>query len=101
MRGPLIAGYLLTALLYANALWSPHTGVGESLVAWTTFTKLCLTEFLTMHAATLLGALVLADAIDPGAASFGSIFWALLAGYAALALGAYLMHRSHRALIGF
>jgi len=101
MRQIIAAGYAFTALLYLAAWWNPSGEARQGLVQWVSFTKLCLAEFLSLHAATLLGALVLANVLGDTDQELGPIFWAMLGFYALLAVGGYLFHRSHRALIGF
>lgn len=56
MRTYFVAGYALSALLYLAAWANPSLPAVEGLVDWVAFTKLPLTEFLTLHAASLLGA---------------------------------------------
>jgi len=101
MRNVIIAGYLASALLYLAAWANPRGDIRSGLVDWVSFTKLALAEFLSLHAATLLSALVLATRVGQSDQDLRLVFWALFAFYALLAIGAYLFHRSHRALVGF
>src|ERR1051325_1601261 len=101
MRNVIIAGYLASALLYLAAWVNPRGGIRRGLVDWVSFTKLALAEFLSLHAATLLSALVLATRLGESDQDLRLFFWAVFAFYALLAIGAYLFHRSHRALVGF
>lgn len=100
MKAIVVGGYALTAAFYALTWWNPSGGLRNDLLQWVSFSQLCLAEFLSVHAATLLGALVLvrhSDSSEP----LDVIFWAVAAFYALMAAGAYLMHRSHRALVSF
>ena len=94
-----VGGYAVSAFLFLLAWWNPEFGLRNGLIQWVSFTKLALAEFLSLHAATMLGAIVLAGKIAPGQDEIGPIFWVMLAAYVAFALGGYLFHRSHRALI--
>jgi len=100
MKAFVVGGYALTAVFYLLTWWRPSGGLRNDLLQWVSFSRLCLAEFLSVHAATLLGAVVfvrLSEKSEP----FDAIFWVLAAFYGLLALGAYLMHRSHRALFSF
>jgi hypothetical protein len=102
MRTIVAAGYAFTALLYAWAWLAPSGKTSRGLIEWVSFSRLPLAEFLSLHAATLLGAFLLVNETERGRDEpLGMIFWALLAFYALLAVGAYLFHRSHRVLLGF
>lgn len=96
-----IGGYAVSAALYFLAWLSPASGAGPGLLKWVAFDKLCLAEFLSIHAATLLAAVTMARASGEKGGNFPLIFWALLAFYAAMAGGAYLFHRSAQILVGF
>ena len=101
MRNYFVAGYAFSAFLYFLAWLYPTLGVVEGLVDWVSFTKLALTEFLTLHAATLLGAVVFASASTPDDPTFKTVFYAVAGFYVLMGAGAFLFHRSHKALIGF
>lgn len=101
MRNYLVAGYVLSAFLYFLACLVPRLGAVEGLVDWVSFAKLALTEFLTLHAATLLGAVVFASASTPDDPTFRTIFYAVAGFYVLMGAGAFLFHRSHKALVGF
>jgi hypothetical protein len=96
-----VLGYVVSALLYFSAWLVPAWGAGPGLMKWVAFDKICLAEFLSIHAATLLAAVSLARASGEPGANFSILFWGLLAFYAAMAGGAYLFHRSFEILIGF
>jgi hypothetical protein len=98
MKHFVIIGYALSAALYLAAWWNPAFGAKNGLIQWVSFSRLALAEFLSLHAATLLGAIVLAGKLEPNSAELGPIFWVMLAAYGAFALMGYLFHRSHRAL---
>jgi hypothetical protein len=101
MRDYFVAGYALSAFLYFLAWLNPSLGVVEGLVDWVSFTRLPLTEFLTLHAATLLGAVVFASASSPDDPTFKTIFYSIAGFYVLMGAGAFLFHRSHKALVGF
>src|ERR1051325_1796690 len=101
MRSYLVAGYLVTASLYLLAWFRPDAGYGRALLDWVSFTKLPLTEFLTLHAATSLAAFVMATHAEPNRPEFRTIFWVVSAFYGLLAIGAYFFHGNKRALVGF
>jgi len=101
MQSLVVAGYVLSALLYASVWLNPSGGLRNDMLQWVSMPKLGLTEFLSVHAATLLGAVVLAGTEDRAGDPFPTIFWALAAFYAALAVGAWMFHKSRRALVGF
>ncbi len=96
-----VLGYAVSAALYFGAWLAPAWGAGPGLIKWVAFDKICLAEFLSIHAATLLGAVSMARASDEPGANFSLLFWGLLAFYAAMAGGAYLFHRSFQILAGF
>ncbi len=96
-----VGGYLVSALFYASVLVNPTGGLRSGLLSWVSMNRLGLTEFLSVHAATMLGAFVLVNAEDKSGEPFGAIFWVLAAFYAAMAIGAWSFHRSSRALAGF
>lgn len=96
-----VIGYVASAVLYFGAWLNPAWGMGPGLMKWVAFEKICLAEFLSIHAATLLAAVTMARASGEKGANFSMIFWALLLFYAAMAGGAYLFHRSFEALAGF
>jgi hypothetical protein len=96
-----VVGYVVSAGLYLAAWVSPASGASPGLVKWVAADKLCLAEFLSIHAATLLAAVTLVRASGDEGASFPMIFWWLLVFYAVLAGGAYLFHRSGQVLVGF
>lgn len=95
------AGYAVTALMYFSAWLRPQSRFGEKLVRWVAFEKLCLTEFLSCHAVTLLAGTAMAMEMDGGSKEFTRIYWVLLVFYFVLGSAAYLFHRDNRALIGF
>ena len=101
MQASVVIGYVFSAGLYFAAWLSPSSNIGAGLVKWVAFDKLCLAEFLSVHAATLLGAVTMARATGEEGADFSVIFWVLLAFYGLLAGGAYLFHRSGQVLAGF
>jgi len=96
-----VFGYIATALLYFAAWLNPRFGAGERLIGWVTFEKLCLTEFLSCHAITLLAGTALAMHMEGSSKEFARIFWGLIIFYFIMGTAAYLFHRDHRALIGF
>ena len=98
MKSFVIGGYAVSAFLFLLAWWNPAFGLKNGLIQWVSFSKLALAEFLSLHAATMLGALVLAGKLEPGQGEIGPIFWVMLAAYGGFALAGYLFHRSHRAL---
>src|SRR5437762_886342 len=101
MQSQVVGGYLVTALLYASVWLNPAGGLRNDMLQWVTMEKVGLTEFLSVHAATLLGALVLANAEDKSGEPLGAIFWVLLGFYGLLAVGAWAFHKSRRALASF
>lgn len=96
-----VIGYVASAGLYFIAWVNPAWGAGPGLMKWVAFDKICLAEFLSIHAATLLAAVSMARASGEPGANFSILFWGLLAFYAAMAGGAYLFHRSFEVLLGF
>ena len=94
-------GYVVTALLYFAAWSYPRFGVNEKLMGWVAFDKLCLMEFLSCHAITLLAGTSLAMQMEGGSKEFTRIFWGLVIFYFILGTSTYLFHRDHAALIGF
>jgi hypothetical protein len=80
---------------------NPSYGSGQKLIQWVSFERLCLAEFLTCHATTLLGAVVMGTQMETGDPALQRIFWALIGFYAVLGSGAYLFHRDHQVLLGF
>ena len=97
-----IVGYTFTALLYFLAWWNPDFGNGQNMIRWVAFEKLCLAEFLTCHAVTLLGGFAMAAEFPVDKSeNYSAIFWLLVAVYALFGAGAYLFHRDHAALLGF
>jgi hypothetical protein len=101
LQALVVGGYLVSALLYASVLANPTGGLRSGLLSWVSMNRLGLTEFLSVHAATLLGAFVLVSAEGGSDEPHGAIFWVLAAFYAAMAIGAWAFHRSSRALAGF
>ena len=101
MQSFVVGGYALTAVLYLVTWWNPAGGLRNDLLQWVSFERLCLAEFLSVHAATLLGALVFAAYDGSAGEHWDLIFWAVAAFYGLMAIGAYVMHRSHRALFSF
>jgi hypothetical protein len=101
MRITPVLGYGFSALLYFMAWWNPAVGPGERLIRWVAFERLCLAEFLTIHATTLLGATALAAQLDRNEEGFAKIFWVMVAFYVVLGGGAYFFHQDHRTLVGF
>lgn len=101
MRIITVLGYTFSAFLYLMAWWNPAIGAGEGLVRWVAFEKLCLTEFLTVHATTLLGAIALAAQLEKSEETFALIFWICVGFYFVLGGGAYLFHQDRGALLGF
>jgi len=96
-----IIGYLISAALYLRTWWNPDLGSGRKLIKWVAFEKLGLAEFLSCHAATLLGAVAMTTQMEETDVSLQRIFWALIGLYVVLGSGAYLFHRDHRVLMGF
>jgi hypothetical protein len=96
-----IIGYLISAALYFGAWLNPASGAAPGLMKWVAFDKICLAEFLSIHAATLIAAVTMARASGDGGADVPMIFWVLLLFYGAMAGGAYLFHRSGQVLVGF
>jgi hypothetical protein len=94
-------GYVVTALLYFAAWLNPQFGTGERLIGWVAFNKLCLTEFLSCHAVTLLAGTAMVMHMEGGSEELTRIFWGLFIFYFILGTFAYLFHRDHGALIGF
>ena len=94
-------GYVVTAMLYFVAWLNPRFGTGEKLIGWVAFDKLCLMEFLSCHAITLLAATALAMQMEGGSKDFTRMFWGLVIFYFILGTSTYLFHRDHGALIGF
>ena len=101
MREIAAAGYLITAAIYFYTWLRPVGGEKNEMLQWVSFGKLGPSEFVSLHAATLLGAVVLGRADDARGDDLGWLFWGMAAMYALFGVGAYLFHRSHRALIGF
>ncbi|MBL9201504.1 MAG: hypothetical protein JNL39_13430 [Opitutaceae bacterium] len=101
MQVSAVIGYVVSAGLYFGAWLNPAWGMGPGLMKWVAFEKICLAEFLSIHAATLLAAVSLARASGEPGANFSFLFWGLLAFYATMAGGAYLFHRSFEVLAGF
>ena len=93
-------GYIIAALLYFSAWLNPRFGVGEKLIGWVSFEKLCLTEFLSCHAITLLAGTAMAMQ-ERGSKEMAQIYWGLIAFYFVMGTAAFLFHRDHRALLGF
>jgi hypothetical protein len=100
MRELAVGGYLVTVVIYLYTWLRPVGGSQNDVLQWVSFGKLGPAEFVSLHAATLLGAIVLGRA-DDASGELGWLFWGMAGVYALFGLGAYLMHRSHRALIGF
>ena len=96
-----VIGYVISAGLYFVAWLNPAAGVAPGLIKWVAFDKICLAEFLSLHAATLLAAVTMARASGEEGANFSYLFWGLLIFYGAMAGGAYLFHRSFEVLMGF
>jgi hypothetical protein len=94
-------GYGITALLYLGAWLNPRLGPGEKLIGWVSFEKLCLTEFLSCHAITLLAGTALAMQMEGGSKEFSRIYWGLIIFYFVMGTATFLFHRDHRALLGF
>ena len=94
-------GYVVTAFLYFSAWLYPRFGAGEKLIAWVTFEKLCLTEFLSCHAVTLLAGTALAMQMEGGSKEFTRMYWGLIGFYFIMGTAAFLFHRDHSALVGF
>ena len=94
-------GYVGTALLYFAAWLNPQFGTGEKLIGWVAFDKLCLMEFLSCHAITLLAGTAMVMHMEGGSEELTRIFWGLIIFYFILGTSTYLFHRDHGALIGF
>ena len=94
-------GYGITAFLFFGAWLNPRFGAGEKLIGWVSFEKLCLTEFLSCHAITLLAGTALAMEMEGGSKEFARIYWGLIIFYFVMGTAAFLFHRDHRALLGF
>jgi hypothetical protein len=94
-------GYVGTALLYFVAWLNPRFGTGEKLIGWVSFDKLCLMEFLSCHAITLLAGTAMVMHMEGGSEELTRIFWGLIIFYFILGTSTYLFHRDHGALIGF
>ncbi len=94
-------GYVVTALLYFTAWLNPQFGTGEKLIGWVSFNKLCLMEFLSCHAITLLAGTAMVMHMERGSEELTRIFWGLIIFYFILGTFSYLFHRDHGALIGF
>lgn len=101
MHAWVVAGYGLSAIVFARAWWNPRFGERSGIAGWVSFTGLCLAEFLSLHATTLLGGFALAARMDPDEWANLPFFGLLLVIYAVFAIGAYSFHRSHRALFAF
>ena len=99
MRITAVLGYIVAAFMYLRVWWNPS--LGEGLVGWVAFEKLCLTEFLTCHAITLLGAFAMAAEMDPSDQNFKLIFWMIAGFYLVLGGGAYFFHQDTQALMAF
>jgi len=93
--------YVATAILYLAAWLNPRFGTGEKLIGWVAFDKLCLMEFLSCHAITLLAGTALAMQMEGDSIDFTRMFWGLVIFYFILGTSTYLFHRDHAALIGF
>ncbi len=96
-----VFGYAVTALLYLTAWLNPRLGAGEKLIGWVAFDKLCLTEFLSCHAITLLAGTALAMQMEGESKEFMRMYWGLIGFYFIMGTAAFLIHRDHAALIGF
>jgi hypothetical protein len=94
-------GYVVTALLYFAAWLNPRFGTGERLIGWVSFNKLCLMEFLSCHAITLLAGTAMVMHMEGGSKELTRIYWGLIIFYFILGTSTYLFHRDHGALIGF
>jgi len=94
-------GYVVTALLYFAAWLNPRFGTGEKLIGWVSFNKLCLMEFLSCHAITLLAGTAMVMHMEGGSKELQRIYWGLIIFYFILGTSTYLFHRDHGALIGF
>ena len=94
-------GYVVTALLYFMAWLNPRFGTGEKLIGWVSFNKLCLMEFLSVHAITLLAGTAMVMHMEGGSKELSRIYWGLIGFYFILGTSTYLFHRDHGALIGF
>src|SRR5205809_5705105 len=101
MRITIVLGYLFSAFLYFRAWWNPYVAPGKGLVQWTTFEKLCLSEFLTVHATTMLGGFALGAKVGDTDEHYDVIFWFLFAVYVAFGASLYLYHRNIQVLLGF
>ena len=75
LKALVVGGYIVAALLYAAVWVNPTGGVRNDTLAWVTMERLGLTEFLSVHAATLMGAVVLVNAEGDSGEPFGAIFW--------------------------
>ena len=80
---------------------NPRFGTGEKLIAWVSFNKLCLMEFLSVHAITLLAGTAMVMHMEGGSKELSRIYWGLIGFYFILGTSTYLFHRDHGALIGF
>lgn len=109
-----VAGYGVSAILFARAWWNPRFGERSGITQWVSLSGLCLAEFLSLHATALLGDVALAARMDSDAwaanlpvhwrdffPSPTAFFWLLLIIYAMVAIAAYSVHRSHRTLFAF
>jgi hypothetical protein len=94
-------GYVVTALLFFAAWLFPRFGPGEKLIAWVSFEKLCLMEFLSCHAITLLAGAALVTQTEGDSEDLKHMFWGLIGFYFILGTATYFFHRDHSALIGF
>jgi hypothetical protein len=101
LQASAVVGYVVSAGLYLCAWVNPASGAGPGLIKWVAFDKICLAEFLSIHAATLLAAVTMARASGEEGANFPMIFWVLLLFYGMMAGGTYLFHRSSQVLAGF
>ena len=101
LQSLVVGGYAMTAVLYLVTWWNPAGGLRNDMLQWVSFERLCLAEFLSVHAATLLGGLVFAAQDGQANEHWDAIFWSVAAFYGLMAIGAYFMHRSHRALFSF
>jgi hypothetical protein len=94
-------GYVVTGLLFFAAWMFPRFGPGEKLIAWVAFDKLCLMEFLSCHAITLLAGTALVTQTESGSEDLKHMLWGLVGFYFILGTSTYFIHRDHSALIGF
>jgi hypothetical protein len=101
MRSAAVLGYLFSAGLYLMAWINPYFGSGRKLIQWVAFERLCLAEFLTCHAATLLAAIAMTTQMENSEPGLQAVFGALIGLYGVFGLGAYAMHRDHSVLLGF